>query len=66
MFKVYEKKASLIRFILLNLNEKGWLCALKAINYYKKAFVLSSKTHHPELDMIMVDANRAFVLYCCT
>ena len=40
---------------------------MNAILYYKKTFVTDKPSgYHTELDMIMVDANRAFVLYACT
>ena len=66
VFRVFQQKAALVRFILINMHEKGWLQAMKGILYYKKQFVQTQKTAHSDIDMIMVDANRAFVLYCCT
>lgn len=39
MFRLYSAKANILRFVLRNLTEKGWLQAVKAMRYYKKNFI---------------------------
>lgn len=38
-FRLYQAKATILRFVLKNLSDKGWLSAVKAIRYYKKSFI---------------------------
>ena len=48
------------------MNEKNWLQSINAINVYKQLFIQSKQTYHTDIDMQGIDANRAFVLYCCS
>ena len=63
---MYEKKAAILQYVFLNLNDKTWISAIRAITYYKKMASKPANTAHAELDLMIVDVNRAFVLYCTT
>jgi hypothetical protein len=62
-YKVYCAKALIMRFILANLSEKGWFQAINAIKYYKKRFA-EEKTDLTNINTMIMDINRAFILYC--
>ena len=61
---MYLVKATIMRFTLANLSEKGWLQAMSAIKYYKKRFF--EDKFDVQFSNMILDINRAFVLYCCT
>lgn len=66
MFKYYQLKAYTLRFTLQNLSEKGWINAIKAIKFYKKNLFDSKQLDVTGINSIIIDANRAFVLHCCS
>eukprot|EP00347_Sterkiella_histriomuscorum_P016450 403353129 len=69
-FLLYQSKATILRYVLKNLSDKGWLQAVKAMRFYKKSFIdgqpATSAKDDDGISNIMIDVNRTFVLHCCT